>query len=145
MLASLNARKRQPELMDQTGLDAGTHSAALSGLSRINWWSRSSAVLWRAIEAEVNTDRKKTWKVLDVASGAGDIACRLAQRAAASGNSLEILGCDISPTAVEQAQQRARPPMQPRWRGSKEVQPSPPLLRPARRQGKAGRNNPGWW
>lgn len=108
MLASLNVRKRQPELMDQAGLDAGRHTAALSGLSRINWWSRTSAALWRAIETEVNTDRKRTWKVLDVASGAGDIACRLVQRAAASGISLEMLGCDISPTAVAQAQQRAR-------------------------------------
>jgi 2-polyprenyl-3-methyl-5-hydroxy-6-metoxy-1,4-benzoquinol methylase len=93
--------------MDQAGLDSDVHAVALSGLSRINWWSRSRAVMWQAIEAEVNTDPGRTWKVLDIASGAGDIACGIARRAAARELKLKVLGCDISPTAVAQARQRA--------------------------------------
>ncbi|HEY2250583.1 MAG TPA: hypothetical protein VGH74_05965, partial [Planctomycetaceae bacterium] len=47
--ATLDARNRQPELMDQPGLDESLHAHALRSLSRINWISRTSAVIWRPI------------------------------------------------------------------------------------------------
>ena len=48
---ALDNRDRQPEVMDQPGLDPREHAKALTGLRRINTISRCSAGLFRPIEA----------------------------------------------------------------------------------------------
>jgi 2-polyprenyl-3-methyl-5-hydroxy-6-metoxy-1,4-benzoquinol methylase len=101
------ARRREPELMDQPGLDPGLHRQALTGLACVNALSRSAAVLWPEI-SELARRLSRPIRVLDVASGGGDIALSLARRAARGGIPLEFDGCDISPLAVGYAEERAR-------------------------------------
>jgi SAM-dependent methyltransferase len=78
-------RRLEPEIMDQPGLAPGEHRQALAGIARINWLSR----------------------VLDLASGGGDVVIGLARRAAQRGLPIEFLGLDVSPLAVGVARERA--------------------------------------
>jgi len=106
--ATLGARNRQPELMDQPGLDERLHAHALRSLSRINWISRTSATIWRPIRKlalELNLSRPL--RILDVACGGGDVAIGLAQRAERAGINVQVDGCDINPVAVEHARGNA--------------------------------------
>jgi len=106
-LARLAQRRRRPEMMDQPGLDAGEHARALSGLGRINRVSRSDAIFWPAIAGLARASGGAAVRVLDVASGGGDVPIALALRAARAHLEVRIEGCDISPEAVRFAQQKA--------------------------------------
>jgi SAM-dependent methyltransferase len=93
--------------MDQPGLDSAAHASALHGLGRINRVSRSAAILWPSLAELIGGKRGGPIRVLDLASGGGDVAIALARRAARAGLDLRIDGCDISPVAVEFAGRRA--------------------------------------
>ncbi|MCA9061556.1 MAG: methyltransferase domain-containing protein [Planctomycetaceae bacterium] len=103
----LKTRNRQPELMDEPDLDGRIHAEALAGLRRVNRLSRTDAVLWETIR-RLSPPAGRPLTILDIASGGGDLAIQLARRCARSGISVEIEGCDISPTAVEYAGMNAR-------------------------------------
>jgi SAM-dependent methyltransferase len=104
---SLSTRCRQPELMDQPGLDAAQHAHALDGLARINRLSRSDAILWPAIEHLARSAGGSPIRVLDVASGGGDVPIALAKRALRSGLNVRVEGCDVSLEAVRYARRQA--------------------------------------
>ena len=101
-------RNLQPELMDQPGLEEKEHIQALRGLARINRISASARLLWRPIRRLARQTGVSHFRVLDIASGGGDVAIDLWKRAAADNVSLEIVGCDVSATAVAHAQQAAK-------------------------------------
>ena len=111
-LRSLLTRRREPELMDQPGLDAAQHQHALGGLARINWWSRSDAIFWPSLEQLSHTKQQRTGdgaiKVLDLACGGGDVTVALAQRAARTQRPMTFTGVDLSETALEVARERSR-------------------------------------
>jgi 2-polyprenyl-3-methyl-5-hydroxy-6-metoxy-1,4-benzoquinol methylase len=101
-------RRLQPELMDDPEIEEILHRQALSGLRRINWWSRPDTVFWNALAPLLASQRHgEQLSILDIASGGGDVAIRLAQRARDAGKNLEIVGCDMSPTAIEYATEQA--------------------------------------
>jgi SAM-dependent methyltransferase len=106
--ATLADRNRQPELMDQPGLDEGLHASALRSLSRINWFSRTSAILWEPI-GRLARDLKpsRAIRILDVACGGGDVARRLAALADRAGVAVHVDGCDINAVAVNHAGEEA--------------------------------------
>jgi 2-polyprenyl-3-methyl-5-hydroxy-6-metoxy-1,4-benzoquinol methylase len=102
-------RQQQPELMDDPGLDQQTHRHALDGLRRINWLSQTDTAIWTAISFVLSKRvHGRTISVLDVASGGGDLAIGLARRFQQAGIPAHIQGCDISPTAIEYAEEKAR-------------------------------------
>jgi 2-polyprenyl-3-methyl-5-hydroxy-6-metoxy-1,4-benzoquinol methylase len=106
---TLSARNRQPELMDQPGLDETLHAHALRSLSRINWVSRTSAMIWKPIHNLALTTRaRRPLRILDVACGGGDVAVGLAHRAARAGIPVKVDGCDINPVAIEHARGNAK-------------------------------------
>lgn len=106
MMHGLRSRVRQEEWMDDPALDRRSHVAALRGLSRINWISRVTAGLWSPLRA-LALRLGRPVRVLDVASGAGDVPLGLARRARREGIALEADGCDISRRAVAVARARA--------------------------------------
>src|SRR3954465_12461713 len=79
-LPDLTRRVRRPEIMDGPGLDPAEPAAALRGLGRINAFSRSGQALWRVIgRLAGDGERPGTpLRVLDVATGGGDVPIRLA-------------------------------------------------------------------
>ncbi|MCE9563384.1 MAG: methyltransferase domain-containing protein [Planctomycetes bacterium] len=101
-LSRLRNRERIPELMDNPGIDPGEHRRALAGLARINRLSGSTGVLWPSI-TRLAKELKRTVRVLDVATGSGDVPAVLLRKATRTGVSLEVAGCDISPTAIATA------------------------------------------
>ncbi|MBN9120493.1 MAG: methyltransferase domain-containing protein [Planctomycetes bacterium] len=102
LLAGLRTRARIPELMDDPALDPAEHRRALAGLARLNRVSDSSGVLWPAI-AKLARELNRTVRVLDVATGSGDVPRKLLARAKRAGIALDVSGCDVSPTAIAEA------------------------------------------
>ncbi len=93
--------------MDEPGLDSGEHIRALEGLGRINRLSRSHMILWPSIARLAQDSAGAMVRVLDVASGGGDVCIALARRASILRCKVRVDGCDISPEAVNFAQRRA--------------------------------------
>lgn len=111
---SLSYRRLQAELMDQPELDARRHHRALEGLARINFFSGSARILWPEIRRLIRQEPQREWRLLDVATGAGDVPAALWRKARRAGLRLEVAGCDISDRAVEHAQlgaERAKAPI----------------------------------
>jgi|SRR5579885_3000232 SAM-dependent methyltransferase len=100
-------RRRTPELMDQPGLGAIAHTRALRGLGRINRVSRSASIIWPAIAGLWSRRRPQPVRVLDLATGGGDIPIELAKRARRAGMDLRIEGCDVSSVAISFAARAA--------------------------------------
>ncbi len=107
-LSTLAQRNKQPETMDQAGLEVAQHQAALRGLARINWFSRSAGILWQPIRRLAEEKGRQPLRVLDLATGAGDVPIRLQRRARQAGLPITFTGVDISPTAIDFARRRAR-------------------------------------
>jgi 2-polyprenyl-3-methyl-5-hydroxy-6-metoxy-1,4-benzoquinol methylase len=103
----LSRRQLHPEIMDQPGLDPRSHTRALRGLARVNFWSGSAGIVWPPVAGLARRLGNPGLRVLDVATGAGDIPIRLWRRARRAGIRLELAGCDVSPVAIQHARARA--------------------------------------
>jgi 2-polyprenyl-3-methyl-5-hydroxy-6-metoxy-1,4-benzoquinol methylase len=108
ILKGVQERCRQPEIMDQPDLDSGSFTGALCALERINWLSGSARILWPRIAELARSRKRSDLRLLDVATGAGDVPLRLWQRARKAGWNLHIAGCDLNRHAVAHALGRAR-------------------------------------
>jgi 2-polyprenyl-3-methyl-5-hydroxy-6-metoxy-1,4-benzoquinol methylase len=100
-------RRRRAEIMDQPDLQPDRHVQALRGLTRINFFSHSAGILWPHLAELAKNMAPRVPRVLDVATGAGDVPLRLWKRAGRAGLSLDVEGCDLSPVALTHAQSRA--------------------------------------
>jgi 2-polyprenyl-3-methyl-5-hydroxy-6-metoxy-1,4-benzoquinol methylase len=103
----LRRRRCRPEIMDQPGLDRRRHHHALFGLERINRWSGSAGILWPPIGTLAREASGAPLRLLDIATGAGDVPVRLWHKARRAGVELAVDGCDLSPQAVDYAAGRA--------------------------------------
>lgn len=106
LLPDLSSRCRQPEVMDSPGLEVSRHARALQALARINVLSLAARRTWAMVRS-LPQPEKRPLRVLDVACGGGDVAIALRSRADREGIPLQVLGCDLSPTAVDFARRRA--------------------------------------
>lgn len=93
--------------MDQPGLDPAEHGRALEALRRVNLFSAGVGATWPRIR-EFAKGRTGPVRLLDVASGGGDFAVRIAKKARREGVGLEVSGCDVSEFAVAHATEHAR-------------------------------------
>jgi SAM-dependent methyltransferase len=101
-LSGLRNRERIPELMDDPVLNPVEHRRALAGLARINRFSGSVGVLWPAIGG-LARKLGRPLRVLDIATGSGDVPAGLLAKANRARVTLEVSGCDVSPTAIATA------------------------------------------
>ncbi len=100
-------RDQQPELMDDPGLPEEAHRLALVGLSRLNSVSGIAGAMYRRIRRYVPSGRSRI-RVLDVASGAGDIPIACARRARAQGLTFDFTLLDNSEVAIEEQRRRSQ-------------------------------------
>lgn len=106
-------RDLQPELMDDPAIDPVEHAQALAGLARLNQFSGVAPLMSRYVR-RLNKDRllatsaTRPLRILDVASGGGDVPIAWARRAKRDGISIELTMIDISPVAVQQQQRLAK-------------------------------------
>jgi 2-polyprenyl-3-methyl-5-hydroxy-6-metoxy-1,4-benzoquinol methylase len=103
----LRQRRRRPEIMDQPDLSPSRHVHALRGLARINYLSHSAGILWPELAELARNLAPRPPRILDLATGAGDVPLRLWRRARRAGLDLHLEGCDLSPVALEQARASA--------------------------------------
>ncbi|MEM9065104.1 MAG: methyltransferase domain-containing protein [Planctomycetota bacterium] len=106
MAPSLATRVLTPELMDDPAIDPGDHDRALRGLARLNRLALAANGVWRSL-APLLRDLDRPARVLDVASGSGDVAIGVSRIAARLGHPLELSACDISPLACDRIRTRA--------------------------------------
>jgi SAM-dependent methyltransferase len=106
-LTDLRQRVCEPELMDDPALESALHEAALRGLERINRVSRVAETLWRELRDLNRRPPQQALRVLDLATGAGDVPLRLTELAERDGAAVELAGCDRSPRALNFARWRA--------------------------------------
>jgi len=104
--SGVTSRHLQAEMMDQPDLDADQHRRALRGLGRINFWSRSAGILWKPLR-DFCREVGRPLRVLDVATGGGDVVCRLALTSRRANLPIQFAGCDVSSVAVDYAKQQA--------------------------------------
>jgi len=93
--------------MDQPNLDPQLHLEALRGLERINRCSGSARTLWRPIRALAQRLGAGPLRLLDLATGAGDLPLALWRRARRARIQLHVEACDRSRQALDHARQRA--------------------------------------
>jgi 2-polyprenyl-3-methyl-5-hydroxy-6-metoxy-1,4-benzoquinol methylase len=112
MPTGLSTRRRRAELLDQPGLGDDEHRGALDALGRINRLSGTAGAFWPWVRDECRRRRDSgeasPLRLLDFATGGGDLPVALWKRARREGLSLETAGCDRSPLAVERARALAR-------------------------------------
>lgn len=101
-------RVLEPEVMDDPSLDTEQHRAALRDLARINWLSDSSGIVWSPIRRLAQSTPGQRLRVLDIATGSGDIPLSLWKYAQRAGLQLDLTGVDISETALEVARKRSQ-------------------------------------
>ena len=106
-LPRMAERDLQPELMDQPELAADEHHRALNGLARCNILSNSAGSMWPAIQSLARQQGKRPLRILDLATGGGDVILRLWRKAKRARLRLSIQGYDISPRAIEHAQHKS--------------------------------------
>jgi len=93
-------RDRQPEVMDQPGLDPAEHVRALQGLRRINGISRCVPGLLRHFEKLASESPATQLSVLELACGGGDTAIELDALARRRHLNISFQACDLNPEAV---------------------------------------------
>jgi 2-polyprenyl-3-methyl-5-hydroxy-6-metoxy-1,4-benzoquinol methylase len=104
----LPGRQLRPEIMDRPGLDKTKHRNALAGLRRLNLASGICRQLCHELVRYSRARRVTKLKVLDIASGGGDVALGLWRRARKRGLDLQILGLDVSAAACDFANEQCR-------------------------------------
>lgn len=98
--------------MDDPAVDAGLHRDALDVLRRLNRLAGVASAFGRRIEAVAGSSEDRSTggariRVLDVATGGGDLPCELSAHARARGLDWQVDGIDIAPTAIAVARERA--------------------------------------
>jgi SAM-dependent methyltransferase len=106
-LFAVAERRRRAELLDRPGLEMAKRAHALFGLARINRVSLSAAMYWPELRRLAQTCPGRPLRVLDLASGGGDVPIALALRAMRSGLAMHFEGCDKSRDAMRFASDRA--------------------------------------
>jgi 2-polyprenyl-3-methyl-5-hydroxy-6-metoxy-1,4-benzoquinol methylase len=99
--SDLRERVLEPEEIDDPALEKEKLFGALHGLSRINFLSASAGSVWTPMVRLACDLRQDRLRILDVATGGGDIPLALWHKAKAAGLQVEVLGVDISERALE--------------------------------------------
>jgi len=99
-------RDLQPERMDDPTLPHQQHVEALVGLARLNRLTSVSRPIYRRLRRYAHAIDRPL-RVLDVATGSGDLPIDWARRSILDGISLAITAVDISDVALNVARQHA--------------------------------------
>lgn len=102
-MKALAARARQGEQMDDPSLDPATYAAAIGDLAKVNGLLMVArptiAFLRRALAG------RRTFRLLDVGYGQGDMLRRIARWAGRQGLAAELVGVDLNPRSLPAAQE----------------------------------------
>lgn len=102
------ARVRTPEWMDDPDLPPDQHEHALTGLRRLNRISGVARPLYLHLLKFANQRPGHTLRVIDIASGHGDVPVQWARWAKSGGTPMHITTTDINDFAVRKQAELAR-------------------------------------
>lgn len=107
-MINLERRNMQPELMDDPSMSRDNLREALAGLRKINKVSRVAPILWNTIRDWLNEHGRRSFSLLDVACGDGEVLRDIARKAHRAGYVVSTCGIDINPHAVALAKERQK-------------------------------------
>jgi|SRR5277367_3854197 len=93
--------------MDDPVLDGAAHAEALQGIARLNRLSGAEKLIWHEICKLAKRTQAKKLRLLDVATGGGDVPIALLNHARNADLALEIDACDISEQGLNDARRLA--------------------------------------
>lgn len=106
-MTSLAHRSREAEQMDAADLPAEDYAAVLADLARVNRLTLSARPTLGFLRRAVG--RRRTFRLLDVGFGEGDMLRAIAGWAAGRGIAAELVGIDLNPNSAPAAR-AATPP-----------------------------------
>jgi 2-polyprenyl-3-methyl-5-hydroxy-6-metoxy-1,4-benzoquinol methylase len=104
---NLDDRCRQQEIMEEPDLSPEQHWEALRALERINYFSHRDSFLWTYLADYARSNGRHPLRVLDIATGGGDLPINLWHRAKEANVSMFFDGCDCNEQALVYARQQA--------------------------------------
>jgi len=104
----LTRRRLEPEEMDSLALPERELQAALAGLARLNWASNSNAWTWPLIKRVAGILAPQRIRILDIATGSGDVPIALWHLAHRQKLDVEIHGIDVNPKTIQFARHKAQ-------------------------------------
>jgi 2-polyprenyl-3-methyl-5-hydroxy-6-metoxy-1,4-benzoquinol methylase len=91
---SLTVRAQQEERMDDPALDAATYAAVLRDLARVNGVTMAARPTLNFLERAIGD--RRSFRLLDVGFGDGDMLRRIARWAKARGIAAQLVGIDLN-------------------------------------------------
>jgi 2-polyprenyl-3-methyl-5-hydroxy-6-metoxy-1,4-benzoquinol methylase len=110
---SLAERAIAEELMDADDLNAATYSAVLGDLAKVNVVTMARRPTLSFVRRALGS--RKSFKLLDVGFGDGDMLRTIARWAAKRGVEAELVGVDLNPRSEMAAKEHTAPGMPIRW------------------------------
>jgi 2-polyprenyl-3-methyl-5-hydroxy-6-metoxy-1,4-benzoquinol methylase len=107
-MSMLEHRVLVPEEMDDPAIATEHLQGALAGLRRLNFVSNSARIVWPPIERLAKAIPNRRIRILDIATGSGDIPIALWGRAKNAGLNVDIHGIDVNRRSVELAREQAQ-------------------------------------
>jgi SAM-dependent methyltransferase len=102
-------RAQAPELMDQPRQDAAELARSLADLRQVNRWLGGRRAMVRAVAGIASRlAAGEEVRVLDVATGSGDIPLALTRWARRAGRRLRVVATDLHPQTLELARDHTR-------------------------------------
>ena len=96
-------RSMQAELMDDFAVDGFIIEQTLRELEIINKWLGGNYVTINAIDKLIGTDRDKTWRIIDLGCGGGEMLKLIALWARKHSIQVELIGIDANQHVVDYA------------------------------------------
>ncbi|QDZ06254.1 methyltransferase domain-containing protein [Sphingomonas panacisoli] len=110
---TLATRAIAEELMDADDLDAATYGAVVGDLAKVNVVTMARRLTLSFVRRALG--ERKTFKLLDVGFGDGDMLRTIARWAARRGIEAELVGVDLNPRSERAAMAHTPPGMAIRW------------------------------
>jgi SAM-dependent methyltransferase len=101
-------RSQEPELMDDFRVDGFILEQTLRELEIINKWLGGDYVTINAIDRLINNQKDRTWRIIDLGCGGGEMLKLIALWARKHAISVELIGIDANQYVVEYAIKNTR-------------------------------------
>ena len=112
---SLKARAIAEELMDAPDLDPAVYAAVVGDLARVNVVTMAARPTLNFLARALKNRERRTFRLLDVGFGDGDMLRRIARWAARRGHEIELVGVDLNPRSELAARAHTPSGMAIRW------------------------------
>lgn len=112
---TLERRAIAEELMDAPDLDAATYAAVVGDLAKANVVTMAARPTLGFLARALKNRERRTYRLLDVGFGDGDMLRRISRWAARRGHKLELVGVDLNPRSELAARAHTPPEMAIRW------------------------------